>query len=473
MANRHLIKEKEMLETLLRHFRAYLASQKPPLQVEPVPNWQMNWEGLDHAARERAELWNLICFYGDRLNPIRTMWYYDTELEFDGSSELARQIYVNRSFDPNELYLLDKVLDSGMTFVDIGANVGAYTLFASRKVGPEGRVVAFEPSRREMAALQRNLDLNRASNVSIHSLAIGESSGEATISIADKHYNGHNTLGELTLSTTLPTIRFTTDRVNHFWNALNDGTTELPIGVAGGVEILIYSEDVFRYNFRSIRIEPAEAARGGWVIEEKGETPVDLPSPLLEAISNMDVRSFGHLELDVNDGLSVSGTGGAGIVFRAQLDGTSEYLVTIEGESVLDERVEHYAVDVVSVDEFFEDFGRGSLDVIKVDIEGGELSALRGADTTIDKYQPLIIAEIVNDKLSESAINEVHQLFVSKKYVLFDVVFGKPRLIDVRGEHGSNIVAVPQRMLEQVLSLGDLDASALSVVADADTPKEQ
>ena len=50
-----------------------------------------------------------------------------------------------RSWEPNETYWVMRSLRPGQTFVDIGANVGYYTVIASRLVGASGRVFAFEP----------------------------------------------------------------------------------------------------------------------------------------------------------------------------------------------------------------------------------------------------------------------------------------------------------------------------------------
>lgn len=60
-----------------------------------------------------------------------------------------------------------------MTIVDVGANVGLYTVLLSRLVGPGGRVVAFEPEPELFAQLKRNCALNDCGNVEAHNLALG------------------------------------------------------------------------------------------------------------------------------------------------------------------------------------------------------------------------------------------------------------------------------------------------------------
>jgi len=51
-------------------------------------------------------------------------------------------------------------LRSGMTVVDVGANIGIYTLHAARAVGDTGRVFSFEPTPRTFGVLQGNVDAN-------------------------------------------------------------------------------------------------------------------------------------------------------------------------------------------------------------------------------------------------------------------------------------------------------------------------
>jgi FkbM family methyltransferase len=60
-----------------------------------------------------------------------------------------------------------------MTVVDVGSNLGLYTVLLSRLVGPAGRVLAFEPDPGLFALLQRNCALNGCANVTAYNLALG------------------------------------------------------------------------------------------------------------------------------------------------------------------------------------------------------------------------------------------------------------------------------------------------------------
>lgn len=69
-------------------------------------------------------------------------------------------IFLLGGFELRTLRLYARLIRSGDTVFDIGANIGAHTLPFAQLVGPMGRVVAFEPTKYAFAKLQRNLALN-------------------------------------------------------------------------------------------------------------------------------------------------------------------------------------------------------------------------------------------------------------------------------------------------------------------------
>ncbi len=71
-------------------------------------------------------------------------------------------------------------LAPGDTFVDLGANIGVFTVHAARAVGPQGCVLAIEPSPAMLERLRFNVNANGFKNVRIAPVAVGETRGEAT-----------------------------------------------------------------------------------------------------------------------------------------------------------------------------------------------------------------------------------------------------------------------------------------------------
>ena len=66
----------------------------------------------------------------------------------------------------------------GETVVDVGANIGLYTLIASKNVEASGRVIAIEPDESNLAILQKNIITNKCQNVTVIPIAVGASNGE-------------------------------------------------------------------------------------------------------------------------------------------------------------------------------------------------------------------------------------------------------------------------------------------------------
>jgi len=78
-----------------------------------------------------------------------------------------------------EVALLMSIVRPGHTVFDVGANVGYYTLLAARRVGPTGRVVAFEPLPANLQYLQRHLALNDCETVRLIPAAVADAPGDA------------------------------------------------------------------------------------------------------------------------------------------------------------------------------------------------------------------------------------------------------------------------------------------------------
>src|SRR5712691_5679585 len=96
-------------------------------------------------------------------------------------NDATGNVVLTGQFETAERGFVERFLQPGMTILDIGAHHGFYTLLASRKVGPGGSVVAFEPSPREREKLMWHLRLNRCRNVQVQSCALGSKQGEAEL----------------------------------------------------------------------------------------------------------------------------------------------------------------------------------------------------------------------------------------------------------------------------------------------------
>ncbi len=174
-----------------------LLSTRPTLETHP--GWHLGW-GLDSAdwiASLKRRVWKLA------KPPFEIPWLYGTRVLVSARDQTSQVLFLTGVFEPNEFVFLDRVLKPGMTFLDIGANIGLYSLFAAAKVGPAGTVVSLEPSSREFKKLQSNVELNGFRQVQLLRVAASDHAGSAELRIANEEQAGLNTLGQFAHDTGL------------------------------------------------------------------------------------------------------------------------------------------------------------------------------------------------------------------------------------------------------------------------------
>lgn len=110
-----------------------------------------------------------------------------------GNACETRILVLPHLFDRYELRLLSRVLHPRCTFIDVGANVGIYTVFAALRAGPEARILAVEPSPAALARLRCNVSLNRLANVVVEPVALGERAGPVSFKL-DRRNIGNSSL---------------------------------------------------------------------------------------------------------------------------------------------------------------------------------------------------------------------------------------------------------------------------------------
>ena len=92
-------------------------------------------------------------------------------------------------------YMRDR-LEPGDVFIDVGANIGYFSILAGIKVGPTGLVHAIEASPSTFRLLNTNLSMNELSNVRTYNVAAADKSGEITLWVREKENIGRSTIIE-------------------------------------------------------------------------------------------------------------------------------------------------------------------------------------------------------------------------------------------------------------------------------------
>lgn len=113
------------------------------------------------------------------------------KLYFD--SKLSQLIYCE-DFEWQERKFINAFLRPGDIFVDIGANIGLFTVIAANIVGNSGHVYAFEPCSRTYQRLLANTQLNHLNNVSCYQLALSDEETQTNMTISLDGYDAWNSL---------------------------------------------------------------------------------------------------------------------------------------------------------------------------------------------------------------------------------------------------------------------------------------
>jgi len=128
---------------------------------------------LEMASREEVHFW----------------WSY-----FPASFNPDRSVFDYWGDDVGDLRFLWRFLQPGMTFLDVGAYHGVFSVLAAKKLGRSGRVIAFEPSPRERQRMQRHLRQNGIESVAIEPYALTTGEGVASLNVVVDGFTMMNSL---------------------------------------------------------------------------------------------------------------------------------------------------------------------------------------------------------------------------------------------------------------------------------------
>lgn len=126
--------------------------------------------------------WRPIRAYRRRLNNYVISHYKSDYVIIDGrkmhldpNDSLRLSLKEYAIFD---IKLTDKEIKKGDTIIDLGANIGFWTLYFAQKVGKTGKVFAFEPEPTNLELLQKNVKENNFENIIIENKAVSHSNNK-------------------------------------------------------------------------------------------------------------------------------------------------------------------------------------------------------------------------------------------------------------------------------------------------------
>lgn len=138
------------------------------------------------------EIWNSLFINSNKIeheleDNVRIILYND--------SILCRLIYFG--FEQTEISFIKKFLRKGDVFIDIGANIGLFSLHASKILGDTGKIYAIEPTPDTFDRLKQNIKLNKFENIEPHNLGLSNSKSFFDFHISNDGHDAWNSFANL------------------------------------------------------------------------------------------------------------------------------------------------------------------------------------------------------------------------------------------------------------------------------------
>lgn len=98
---------------------------------------------------------------------------------------------IGRVHEPHITELAKKEIKNGDIVLDLGANIGYFTLIFSRLAGPEGKIFAFEPDPTNFSILKENIKINNCFNVVLIQKAVADKNKKGFIYLSEENKGDH------------------------------------------------------------------------------------------------------------------------------------------------------------------------------------------------------------------------------------------------------------------------------------------
>jgi FkbM family methyltransferase len=108
-----------------------------------------------------------------------------------GDQIISARLREERVWEAYETSLTVQHLHPGDVYVDVGANIGYFTLVAARCVGSEGKVIAYEPDADNFALLQANIALNQLTQVKAFQCALSDKNAVGKLFLSEDNFGDH------------------------------------------------------------------------------------------------------------------------------------------------------------------------------------------------------------------------------------------------------------------------------------------
>lgn len=127
---------------------------------------------------------------------VRTKIFNKHIINYLADDKYIGQRIALEKYEPYLTKLMLSKINNGDVVIDIGANIGYYTILFSNKVGKKGKVISIEPDETNYKILQKNIKENNLKNVIVVKKALGNENKKIYLYKSEENYGDHRVWGD-------------------------------------------------------------------------------------------------------------------------------------------------------------------------------------------------------------------------------------------------------------------------------------
>jgi FkbM family methyltransferase len=158
--------------------------------------------------------WRLVTYalhnikaHGSLMGKAIVTTHFGFKMELYLHDWVDQHIYATGNYEDMTAMTISALLNPGDTCIDVGANIGFFSLLMAKCVGVDGSVLAFEPSPQTRGKLLYNIKLNQVTHVTVREEAVANVDGESLFFGGSEDHSGIANLRPLQLSNTSYEVR--------------------------------------------------------------------------------------------------------------------------------------------------------------------------------------------------------------------------------------------------------------------------
>ncbi|MGY8913518.1 MAG: FkbM family methyltransferase [Flavobacteriales bacterium] len=107
------------------------------------------------------------------------------------NDHVSRKMHKIKVWEPTETCCVVELLSPNDFVIDVGANIGYYTVLFSKLIGSRGKIIALEPDKKNFSILSLNVKLNQINNAELMCAAASDFNGEGMLYFSEWNFGDH------------------------------------------------------------------------------------------------------------------------------------------------------------------------------------------------------------------------------------------------------------------------------------------